>query len=111
MDNKLPIISFLNVTELRQWLESNHLTSQGVYVRIFKKHSGQESVTFEEVLDEGLCFGWSESMRLPGDKKFYLQKFTPRRSKGTTSERNRQHIEELIKQGRMTAAGLSALNL
>lgn len=111
MNNKLPIISFPNVTELRQWLECNHLTSQGFYVRIFKKDSGQESVTFEEVLDEGLCFGWSESMRLSGDKKSYLQKFTPRRSKGTTSERNRQHIDKLIKQGRMTAAGLSALNL
>lgn len=109
MNDKLPIFSFLNATELRQWLEINHLTSIGVYVRIFKKHSGQQRVTFEEVLDEGLCFGWSESMRLAGDEKSYLQKFTPRRSKGTTSERNRQHVEKLVKQGRMTAAGLAAL--
>jgi uncharacterized protein YdeI (YjbR/CyaY-like superfamily) len=68
-------------------------------------------VSFEDVLDEGLCFGWSESKRLKGDTDSYLQKFTPRKTKGTTSERNRRHVEQLIKEGRMTKAGLAALAL
>ncbi len=67
------------------------------------------SITFEEALDEGLCFGWSESMRVRGDEKSYLQRFTPRRTKGTTSKRNREHIERLIKEKKMMPSGLRAL--
>jgi uncharacterized protein YdeI (YjbR/CyaY-like superfamily) len=107
--NELPIISFENVPALRRWLEVNHAGSKGVFVRIYKKHSGVASVSFEDVLDEGLCFGWSESMRLQGDKVSYLQKFTPRKTKGTTSERNQRHVAQLIKEGRMTSTGLAVL--
>ena len=111
MKSDLPIVSFKNVAMLRQWLESNYATSNGIFVRIFKKNTGIASVSFEGVLDEGLCFGWSESVRLKGDNVSYLQKFTPRRTKGTTSERNRHHAAQLIQQGRMTPAGLVALGL
>lgn len=111
MQRDLPIVNFKNVAKLRQWLEANHATSNGIFVRIFKKNTGIASVCFEDVLDEGLCFGWSESVRLKGDNISYLQKFTPRRTKGTTSERNKRHAAKLIQEGRMTAAGLAALEL
>lgn len=107
----LPIVSFKNVITLRQWLEANYATSSGIFVRIYKKNAEIDSVSFEDVLDEGLCFGWSESVRLKGDGVSYLQKFTPRRTKGTTSERNRRHAAQLIQEGRMTDAGLAALGL
>jgi uncharacterized protein YdeI (YjbR/CyaY-like superfamily) len=80
-----------------------------MWVRIYKKDSGVASVAFEEVLDEGLCFGWSESMRRKGDQRSYLQRFTPRRTWGTTSKRNRARIDRLIKEGRMTPYGMKAL--
>jgi uncharacterized protein YdeI (YjbR/CyaY-like superfamily) len=105
----LPIISFETVAALRSWLESNHASSAGIFVRIYKKGTSAASVSFEDVLDEGLCFGWSESTRFKGDEVSYLQKFTPRKTKGTTSERNKLHAKQLIKQGRMTAAGLEKL--
>lgn len=111
MNPELPILSFADAAALRQWLEANHATSSGIYVRIYKKHADTASVGFEEVLDEGLCFGWSESTRLKGDEQSYLQKFTPRRTKGTASERNRRHAARLIQEGRMTPAGLDALGL
>jgi uncharacterized protein YdeI (YjbR/CyaY-like superfamily) len=76
---------------------------------MYKKDSGVASVTFEEVLNEGLCFGWSESMRRKGDQRSYLQCFTPRRTQGTTSKRNRERIDRLIKEGRMTPFGMKAL--
>jgi uncharacterized protein YdeI (YjbR/CyaY-like superfamily) len=79
-------------------------------VRVFKKQSGRASVSFNELLDEGLCFGWSESLRRSGDTISYLQRFGPRRRKGTASLRNRRHAERLVKEGRMTPAGLSALD-
>lgn len=109
MSIELPIISFNDRAALRRWLETNHAISKGVYVRIYKKHTAIKSVTFEEVLDEGLCFGWSENKRLPGDKESYLQRFTPRTTKGTTSPRNIAHAKQLIAEGRMTPPGLAAL--
>lgn len=109
MKTDLPIIEFEDVTALRQWLECHHATSAGMLVRIYKRGSGIASVSFEDVLDEGLCFGWSESQRRNGDRVSYLQRFTPRKSAGTTSKRNGRHAERLIRDGRMTAAGLRAL--
>lgn len=109
--NQLPILTFATAADLRQWLEQHHATSPGIWVRIYKKDAGVQSVSFEDVLDEGLCFGWSESKRLRGDELSYLQRFTPRRTKGTTSRRNRQHAQRLIAEGRMTPAGLKALDV
>jgi len=108
---ELPVLAFRSVDELRAWLIGNHETSDGIWLRIYKKHSGAPSVTFEEALDEGLCFGWSESTRRRGDRESYLQRFTPRRTKGTRSRRNQERIERLIKEGRMTPYGLKALDL
>ena len=109
--NELPILEFATVAELRRWLEHNHASSLGIFVRIYKMGSGVPGVHFEDVLDEGLCFGWSESKRLKGDAISYLQQFAPRKTHGTTSARNRWHAERLIQEGRMTPAGLKALGL
>lgn len=111
MKEELPVLEFQSADDLRSWLENNHQTSSGIWIRIYKKHSGVKSVAFEEVLDEGLCFGWSESMRRKGDDKSYLQRFTPRRKIGTVSKRNLEHAERLIQEGKMTAAGLKALGI
>ena len=107
----LPIVSFADRAALRAWLEASHDRSAGIFVRIYKKASGVAGVTFEDVLDEGLCFGWSESNRLAGDERSYLQRFTPRRRAGTTSDRNLRHATRLIAEGRMTPSGLAALGL
>jgi uncharacterized protein YdeI (YjbR/CyaY-like superfamily) len=106
---ELPIIEFKTQAELRAWLITQHAISSGVWVRVFKKSSTIQSVTFEQLLDEGLCFGWSESARRSYDEKSYLQKFTPRKTKGTKSRRNSQRIKELIEAGRMTESGLEVL--
>ncbi len=105
----LPVVEFADAAKLRAWLEINHASSSGVWIRVGRRRSARPSVTFEEVLDEGLCFGWSESKRRSLDLDTYLQRFTPRRRKGTASERNRRHIASLIAQGRMTPAGLSVM--
>ncbi len=104
-------MAFKDSAELRSWLMKNHQKSDGIWVKVYKKDSRIESVTFEEVLDEGLCFGWSESLRHKGDNESYLQRFTPRRKKGTTSKRNMDHIKKLIKEKKMMPAGLAAIVL
>lgn len=105
----LPIMEFANSQALRDWLEAQPASSPGIWLRIYKKHTGIPSVTFLEVLDEGLCFGWSESTRRAYDAVSYLQRFTPRKTSGTQSKRNRERAQLLIQQGRMTAAGLHIL--
>ncbi len=105
------MLTFRSGANLRSWLIENHDTSAGIWIRIFKENTGVASVSFAEVLDEGLCFGWSESSRRKGDDNSYLQRFTPRRKVGTGSKRNREHVERLIREGKMTPAGAKALGL
>lgn len=107
----LPIMTFASATDLHTWLEQHHAQSQGIWLRIFKQRAGIPSVSFAEVLDAGLCFGWSESARRSYDDTSYLQRFTPRKTGGTQSKRNIERAHALIEAGRMTAAGLKALGL
>jgi uncharacterized protein YdeI (YjbR/CyaY-like superfamily) len=107
----LPILEFETSELLRAWLESNHATSEGIWLRIYRKHSGVRSVAFEQVLDEGLCIGWSESARRKFDDNSYIQKFTPRKTTGTQSARNLKRVKILIEQDKMKPAGLAALGM
>ncbi len=108
LDN-LPILEFETAELLRAWLEDHHATSKGMWLRIYKKSSDVRSVAFKQVLDEGLCFGWSESTRRKYDDYSYIQKFTPRKTIGTQSARNLARVQVLIKQGKMKPSGLAAL--
>jgi uncharacterized protein YdeI (YjbR/CyaY-like superfamily) len=107
----LPMLEFETSELLRAWLENHHSTSKGIWLRIYKKQSGVRSVAFEQVLDEGLCFGWSESARRKYDNHSYIQKFTPRKAIGTQSARNLGRVKVLIEQGRMKPSGLAALGM
>jgi uncharacterized protein YdeI (YjbR/CyaY-like superfamily) len=100
---------FENRKDLRKWLIDNHQNSSGVMIKIHKKHSKLKSISFQDLLEEGLCFGWSESKRVKGDDDYYLQVFTPRKNKGTNSNRNKMLIKKLIEEGKMTEEGLKVL--
>lgn len=95
--------------ELWEWLRVHHQSHAGAWVRLQKTRSPVASVTFHDLLEAGIAFGWSESTRLPFDSLSYLQKFTPRRKHGTTSARNMRIAERLAAEARMTAAGWLAL--
>ena len=111
MSDALSILAFESGIALRSWLETNHASCAGIWVRIYKRGSSVRSVTFDEVLEQGICFGWSESKRRRFDDTSYLQRFTPRRARGTTSARNRALAERLLAEGKMTTAGLEALGM
>jgi uncharacterized protein YdeI (YjbR/CyaY-like superfamily) len=103
---KLKIMSFASAPELRAWLAKNHSRSEGILLGIYKKDAGTVGVSYAEALDQALCYGWIDGPKLPGDKQFWLQTFTPRRPKSGWSKKNTGHAERLIKSGEMTAAGL-----
>jgi uncharacterized protein YdeI (YjbR/CyaY-like superfamily) len=87
------------------WLDENHATSRGVWLKIAKKGSGLRTVTHAEALESALCFGWIDGQRKAHDERFFLQRFTPRGPRSTWSRINRDKASELVAQGRMRPAG------
>src|SRR3954452_1798745 len=107
MGNELPILLFADADELEAWLEENHRSSQGVWLKIAKKGAPEPSVTYREALELALCFGWIDSQKRGLDETHFLQRFTPRRPSGRWSKINREKAEALIAAGAMRPAGLA----
>ena len=103
---ELPIVPFASREAWEAWLEEEHASSEGLWLKIAKKGSGIESVTFVEALDVALCYGWIDSQRNGFDGRFYLQRFTPRKPRSKWSQVNREKVARLIEAGRMKPAGL-----
>jgi uncharacterized protein YdeI (YjbR/CyaY-like superfamily) len=106
-DDGLPRIRFASSAQWEQWLEDNHGACEGVWIEMAKKDSGIESVRYPEVLESALCFGWIDGRREALDERYFLQRYTPRRSRSRWSRINREKAERLIAEGRMRPAGLA----
>jgi uncharacterized protein YdeI (YjbR/CyaY-like superfamily) len=100
---------FKSSADFRQWLEKNHTGSTGIWLRFFKKASGEKSLSYAQALDQALCFGWIDGQKKPFDAQSWLQRFTPRRPKSAWSKINTEHVARLTKAGAMAAAGLAAV--
>jgi uncharacterized protein YdeI (YjbR/CyaY-like superfamily) len=107
MTDGLPTHLFAGPQELEAWLEENHDSSEGVWLKIAKKDSGERSVTYAEALELALCFGWIDSQKRGFDDRYFLQRFTPRRPRGRWSRINREKAEGLIGSGAMRSAGMA----
>ncbi len=105
----LPVLAFATQAELEEWLEREHATAPGVYVRLSKKGSGVPSVTYAELVESCLCFGWIDGISRRLDDRFYVQRITPRRSRSVWSQKNVEAVGELVEAGRMRPAGLAAV--
>jgi uncharacterized protein YdeI (YjbR/CyaY-like superfamily) len=99
---------FATRRELRAWLDEHHDTSSELWVGLYKKSSGHPSVTWPEVVDEALCFGWIDGIRRGIDEQSYMNRITPRKANSNWSEVNIRRVQELTKQRRMRAAGQKA---
>jgi uncharacterized protein YdeI (YjbR/CyaY-like superfamily) len=106
-DDGLPQLTFATAAEWEAWLEANHDTSEGVWLKIAKKGSDMTSVTLAEALDLCLCFGWIDSRREALDGDYFLQRYTPRRARSRWSRINVEKVRELTAAGRMRPAGLA----
>jgi uncharacterized protein YdeI (YjbR/CyaY-like superfamily) len=106
---ELKIISAASAAKWEAWLNKNHLKSSGVWLRLFKKSSGAQTIARADALDLAICHGWIDGQAKPFDAESWLQKFTPRRPKSIWSKINKQHVARLVKSGKMKAAGLAAV--
>ncbi len=105
MADQLPIKLFASRGQLESWLDEHHAGSDGLWLKIAKKGSGVESVSYAEALEAALCFGWIDSQKRGFDERHFLQRFTPRRPRGKWSLINREKAEALIATGAMRPAG------
>lgn len=99
---------FTSAAEFRAWLAGNHAKATELVVGFHKRATGKPSMTWNESVDEALCFGWIDGVRRSVDGERYTIRFTPRRPRSIWSHKNIARIRELIAEGRVKPPGLAA---
>jgi uncharacterized protein YdeI (YjbR/CyaY-like superfamily) len=107
----LPTMAFASADEWETWLDGQHETAPGLWMKIAKKDAGSRTVSYPEAIVVALCFGWIDGQKRALDDTHWLQKFTPRRARSRWSRINRDKALELIDAGRMRPAGLREVEL
>jgi uncharacterized protein YdeI (YjbR/CyaY-like superfamily) len=105
----LPVHAFADREALERWLDAEHGTSPGIYVKMAKKGTGIPSMTWADIVETVLCFGWIDGKSMRLDDTYYVQRITPRRPRSVWSQKNVDAVEALTAAGRMRPAGLAAV--
>jgi uncharacterized protein YdeI (YjbR/CyaY-like superfamily) len=100
-----PEIAFTSAPDWQAWLEAEHATSDGIWLRIAKKGAAVPTVSYAEALEVALCFGWIDGQKRSLDADYWLQRFTPRKTGSRWSKINTEKADALIAAGRMRRAG------
>jgi uncharacterized protein YdeI (YjbR/CyaY-like superfamily) len=95
--------------EWREWLAQHHRDRKEIWLIYYKKSSGKTGISYEESVEEALCFGWIDGVNKGINEETYAGRFTPRRPKSPWSASNRARVARLLEEGRMTEAGLTVL--
>ena len=106
-DDEAPTIFFPDGAAFEAWLDDHVDDQAGVWLKIAKKSSGIATLTDDEAVDIGLCFGWISGQRRSLDDTHYLQKYVPRRPRSRWSQVNVGKVEELTAAGRMRPSGIA----
>jgi uncharacterized protein YdeI (YjbR/CyaY-like superfamily) len=95
--------------EWRAWLAKNHTTASDIWLVNFRKGTGKQLFTYNDAVEEALCYGWIDSIVKKRDAESWVQRYTPRNPKSELSEMNKERIRRLIASKKMRAAGLRAI--
>lgn len=99
---------FVTPAQFRAWLKKHHTTAAELWVGYYRKESGRATITWQQSVNEALCFGWIDGIRKKIDESSYANRFTPRRAGSNWSAINIDKVALLTKQKRMQPAGLAA---
>jgi uncharacterized protein YdeI (YjbR/CyaY-like superfamily) len=94
---------------LRAWLLDHHTTSPGVWLALTRKGGTVTTLTWQQAVDEGLCFGWIDGQARKRDQETSWIRFTPRSARSSWSQRNVANVARLEAQGRMLPPGRAAV--
>ena len=107
---RIPVLTVAGARAWSEWLRDHGTRSDGVWLVLAKKGTTDPTIlTYDDALEEALCYGWVDGQLARGDERTYRRRFTPRRSGGTWSKRNVAIATRLIEEGRMHPAGLAAV--
>ncbi len=106
---ELPELVVEDAEALRAWLTAHHATSTGVWLALTRKNGTVTTLTWQQAVDEALCFGWIDGQARKGDDATSWIRFTPRRPRSSWSQRNVANVARLEAQGRMLPAGRAAV--
>jgi len=98
-------------TDWRHWLEKNHQSKQSVWLVFYTKKSNIPSLSWSEAVDEALCFGWIDSTRKKINDISFMQFFSKRKPKSNWSKINKEKVQQLIGNKRMTKAGYESVEI
>jgi uncharacterized protein YdeI (YjbR/CyaY-like superfamily) len=98
-----------NRDEWREWLRKNHDSAKYVWLIYYKQHTRKPSISYEDSVEEAICFGWIDGVIKRVDNERCARKFMPRKSKSRWSESNKKRAEKMMRMGRMTEAGMSRI--
>jgi uncharacterized protein YdeI (YjbR/CyaY-like superfamily) len=102
-------LQFALQAEWAQWLAQHHADAKGVWLRHAKKGAPVATVSYAEVLEVALCFGWIDSQKKGDDEHFFLQRWSPRGPRSIWSKVNREKALGYIQTGFMQPAGLAEI--
>ena len=95
----------------RRWLEKNHAKKTEVWLIFLKKHVNERSVTYEEAVEEALCWGWIDGLLKRIDDRSHTIRFTPRKPTSRWSQINVARVKKLTQEKRMQPPGLEAVRV
>ena len=93
----------------RTWLGKNYDVEKGIWLVFYKKHTGKPRISYDDAVEEALCFGWIDSTVKRIDDEKFMRKFTPRKGRSKWSNINRKRARKMMKEGKMTEAGLAKI--
>lgn len=102
-------LTFTNRADWRAWLEKHHAVEKEVWLLHYRKKAAKQSLPYEDAVEEALCFGWIDGLLRSIDGEKYALRYSPRKSKSIWAENNKRRVEKLIREGRMTTAGLEKI--
>ncbi|GAQ67074.1 hypothetical protein SsS58_07519 [Streptomyces scabiei] len=95
---------------LRAWLLDNHTASPGVWLALTRKGGTATTLTWQQAVDEALCFGWIDGQARKQDEESSRRRFTPLRPRSVWSQRNVANVARLEAAGLMQPAGRAAVD-
>lgn len=104
--SELKTVDARTLAQWRRWLAAHHDSESEVWLIFYKQHSGITGIAYEDAVDEGLCFGWVDSLVKRLDDARFARKFTPRRPDSVWSDSNRKRYAKLKASGRLRPAGV-----
>jgi uncharacterized protein YdeI (YjbR/CyaY-like superfamily) len=107
--SKALILSFTSSKEWRKWLEKNHTKEKEAWLTYYKQASGKPSISYDESVEEAICFGWIDNRVKRIDDEKFVRRFVPRLPVSAWSKFNIDRAKKMVELGKMTEAGLAVL--